>query len=300
MGQHLAIVGESGSGKTTLLKIIAGLLDADDGEATFLGKKITGPLYNLLPGHKGIAYLSQHFELRNNYIVADYLDYGNTLKAMETEALLSACGITHLLSRKTNSGLSGGEKQRIALAKLLLTQPKLLLLDEPFTNLDYEHKKVLEETLRRLESGFGISYLMVSHDPRDLMPWADKVIVLHNGSIIQIGKPHEVFYQPTDTYTAALFGPYNVLNSADALLLGLPKTDTLAENVILRPSLLSMDADGPEALKAVITAISFMGHYYAYSLLWRNKAIQAFALIRQFAPGETVFLRATTPPAEML
>src|SRR5687767_2904429 len=141
--EKIAIAGETGSGKTTLLKIIAGFIQADEGEVMFEGEKIKGPQERLIPGHPHIAYLSQHFELRNNYRVEEVLEYANTLPPEESKRLYEICHISHLLQRKTDQ-VSGGEKQRIALAKLLTTSPRLLLLDEPFSNLDMRHRNVLK------------------------------------------------------------------------------------------------------------------------------------------------------------
>src|SRR5688572_23428721 len=124
--QKIAITGESGSGKSTLLKIVGGLLDADAGEVLFEGKRVTGPAYNLVPGHKGIAYLSQHFELRNHYRMEELLEYANEFSNAEAKDMYELCRISHLMKRRTD-GLSGGEKQRIALAKILVSNPRLLL-----------------------------------------------------------------------------------------------------------------------------------------------------------------------------
>src|SRR5687767_9414768 len=141
--QKTAIAGATGSGKTTLLKIIAGLVQPDAGEVLFENLRVPGPDEKLIPGHPAIAYLSQHFELRNNYRVEEVLEYANTLPPEESKRLYEICHISHLLQRKTDQ-VSGGEKQRIALAKLLTTSPRLLLLDEPFSNLDMRHRNVLK------------------------------------------------------------------------------------------------------------------------------------------------------------
>ncbi|MFZ1312811.1 MAG: ATP-binding cassette domain-containing protein [Chitinophagaceae bacterium] len=129
--QNIAIVGETGSGKTTLLKMIAGLVQPTSGEIIFDNKKVTGPYDQLIPGHPGIAYLSQYFELRNNYWVHEVLEMANKLSDREANTIFSVCQVNHLLGRRTDE-LSGGEKQRIALARVLISSPKLLLLDEPF------------------------------------------------------------------------------------------------------------------------------------------------------------------------
>jgi iron(III) transport system ATP-binding protein len=109
---------------------------------------VLGPDEKLLPGHSAIAYLSQHFELRNNYRVEELLDMANKVSAFQAKTIFKVCRIVHLLKRLTNQ-VSGGEKQRIALARLLVSSPTLLLLDEPFSNLDIVHKSILKIGYRR-------------------------------------------------------------------------------------------------------------------------------------------------------
>ena len=164
----LAIAGETGSGKSTVLKIIAGLEQPDSGEVFFEGIRVEGPYEKLLPGHPGVAYLSQHFELRNNYYVEEILSYANKMSEEEASKIHEVCDIQHLLKRRTNQ-LSGGEKQRIALARLLVGAPKLLLLDEPFSNLDPSHRRQVKTVLKNIGEQLEITIIMVSHDPQDVL-----------------------------------------------------------------------------------------------------------------------------------
>jgi ABC-type sulfate/molybdate transport systems ATPase subunit len=208
-GQRLAIVGETGSGKSNLLKIIAGLVTPTQGKIYFEGSSVPGPLERLIPGQPGIAYLSQHFELWSNYRVSEVLSYANDLSPGEADSLYRLCDIAHLLARRTDQ-LSGGERQRIALARLLVRPPRLLLLDEPFSNLDMIHKRSLKKTLHDSAVHFGISSILVSHDPLDILSWADEVLILRNGQLVQQGPPREVYTLPKDEYTAALLGDYTL------------------------------------------------------------------------------------------
>src|ERR1700744_572039 len=155
-GRKLAIAGETGSGKSTLLKMIAGLAEVASGEIRFEGSRVLGPLERLVPGQPGIAYLSQHFELWHNYRVEEVLSYANDLSVEESVELYGICHIDHLLARRTDQ-LSGGERQRIALARLLVKPPRLLLLDEPFSNLDMIHKRSLKNIIRDTAAHFDVS-----------------------------------------------------------------------------------------------------------------------------------------------
>ncbi|MBK8951870.1 MAG: ABC transporter ATP-binding protein [Chitinophagaceae bacterium] len=179
-GEKIVIAGETGSGKTSLLKIIAGLIQPIAGEVFFQDVRVPGPLEKLLPGHPAIAYLSQYFELRNNYRVEEELECRNLLTGEEAMTIYKVCQVDHLLKRKTNQ-LSGGERQRIVLARLLTTTPKLLLLDEPFSNMDMAHKRAIKKVIHDIGEQLGISCIIVSHEPTDTLSWADRILVLKDG-----------------------------------------------------------------------------------------------------------------------
>ncbi|HMO33941.1 MAG TPA: ABC transporter ATP-binding protein [Lacibacter sp.] len=210
-GEALAIAGETGSGKTSLLKLIAGLMQPSSGAVYFRGQKVRGPLDQLIPGHPGIAYLSQYFELRNNYWVHEILAYANQLTEAEAQQVYRICQIDHLLVRRTHQ-LSGGEKQRIALARLLTGRPSLLLLDEPFSNLDLLHKQTMKKVLADVGQQLGITSILVSHDPLDVLPVAHRILVLRDGCMVQEGSPQDIYLRPATAYCAGLFGPFNRLS----------------------------------------------------------------------------------------
>ena len=209
--QKIAIAGASGAGKTTLLKIISGNAQPNDGKVLLNGIKVIGPDEQLLPGHPQMGYLSQHYELLNNYKVEDLIWFDNKLPIDEASKLFNVCQINHLLKRKTDQ-LSGGEKQRIALCKLLVKSPQLLLLDEPFSNLDLIHKNTLKEVLTNITSKLQITCILTSHDPQDILSWADEILVMQDGVIIQKGTGEQIYYHPINEYVAGLFGKYNLLN----------------------------------------------------------------------------------------
>ncbi|HSB94132.1 MAG TPA: ABC transporter ATP-binding protein, partial [Flavitalea sp.] len=200
-GQRLGIAGETGSGKSTLLKIIAALEQPDSGAVYFKGIKVPGPNEKLIPGHPNIAYLSQHFELRNNYRVEEVLEYATLLPEEKAQAIFDICRVTHLLKRRTDQ-LSGGERQRIALARLLAGGPSLLILDEPFSNLDMLHKHTIRSVIDELRTMMHFTCILVSHDPLDLLSWADTIIILQEGKLIQHDKPGIIYRKPVNDYAA--------------------------------------------------------------------------------------------------
>ncbi|RYY63063.1 MAG: ABC transporter ATP-binding protein [Chitinophagaceae bacterium] len=214
--QHTAIMGETGSGKTSLVKIIAGWVSPVQGEVFFNGERLLRiPEEKLIEGHKGIAYLNQQSELPGFLRVSQVLEYVNNLSPEEAQEIYDICQINHLLQRRTNQ-LSGGEKQRIAIARLLTTSPTLLVLDEPFSNLDTINKDILKKLLHDVGERLGITCIMIAHDPQDTLSWAKQLIVLRNGRIIQQGTPESIYYSPVDEYTAGLGGMYNIIEAADS------------------------------------------------------------------------------------
>jgi len=285
--QKIAIAGETGSGKTSLLKIIAGLLQPDEGTVYFEGKRVLGPLEKLIPGHKDIAYLSQHFELRNNYRVEEELESKNLLTEEAADKIYRICKIEHLLKRKTDQ-LSGGERQRIVLALLLTTSPKLLLLDEPFSNLDAIHKNIIKSVLLDIGTQLNTSCILVSHDAADTLSWADTILVLRDGKIIQQGTPVEVYTEPVDEYCAGLFGEYNLLNEANAKTF-FPTGDDKAQ-LIMRPEQFSIVAESSSAAKGVVKAVYFFGSYYSADVLVNGQLLRIRTGQKDLAIGDAVFL----------
>lgn len=275
--ERIAIAGETGSGKTTLMKIIGGLVQPDEGRVFFENKKIIGPYDQLIPGHPGIAYLSQHFELRNNYWVHEILEYANQLAPEAADELYTVCHIHHLLNRRTNE-LSGGEKQRIALARLLIGAPKLLLLDEPFSNLDAGHKQTIKSVIENIGKQLNITCMLVSHDAPDVLSWADKILVLKDGALVQHGTPEEVYRQPVNEYCAGLFGAYNLFHIK-------------GRNMLLRPEQVSIVYGGGNYLiKGTVRQILFFGTHYIIEAMVEGEILHVKADANAFATGDDIYL----------
>lgn len=241
--------------------MIAGLMQPDSGEIIFEGSRVLGPLEKLLPGHPRIAYLSQHFELRNNYRVEEELEARNKLTEEEARAIYEVCRITHLLKRRTDQ-LSGGERQRIVLARLLTTSPSLLLLDEPYSNLDRHHTQIIKAVLKDLVDQWKISCIMVSHDAEDLLSWADRVLVMREGRLIQDGSPETIYEQPLDSYTASLLGEFNLLEHPLAAMLLPGKELNKEQKWMLRPEQLSLVGKELSPVNAIIRDMHYCGSHY--------------------------------------
>ncbi len=295
--RKIAIAGATGSGKTTLLKLIAGLMQPTSGEIFFDKNKIKGPDEKLIPGHEHIAYLSQHFELRSHYRVAELLEMASVVSIDMLASISGICKISHLTSRYTHQ-LSGGERQRIALAILLGTAPKLLLLDEPYSNLDAIHKHILKQVVDDVCSKMKINCLLVSHDAADVLSWADEIIVLQDGKVLQQGTPQIIFNQPANEYCAALFGAYNVLTpSLLTAFAGNGANGNGHFQNIIRPSKFLLSAS-PGALPAQVIQAGFVGNHYQVLVSVRNEKI-IIHTPQKLNPGSQVFLTLTNDETQI-
>jgi iron(III) transport system ATP-binding protein len=284
--QKIAIAGETGSGKSTLLKIIAGLIQPDKGELLFEQKRILGPADKLVPGHTGIAYLSQHFELPINLRVEQVLEYANLLTDEEAATLYDVCQISHLVKRRTNQ-LSGGEKQRIAIARLLTTSPRLFLLDEPFSNTDMVHKNMLKGIIHDIGKRLKITCIMISHDPLDTLSWADSLLIMKDGEVIQQGTPQEVYRQPVNEYAAGLLGTYNIIGPTAAKAF---TGKSGSKRLFTRPEDFSISTIKTEGPKSIVKEIHFFGCYYETEVLTGKYTLIIRTLTVPYTKGDTVYL----------
>jgi len=283
--EKIAIAGATGSGKTTLLKIIAGLVQPDAGEVLFEGVRVKGPLEKLLPGHADIGYLSQNFELRNNYKIKELLQMANKLPQKESELVYDICRISHLVDRWSDE-VSGGEKQRISFAKTLVTAPRLLLLDEPFSNLDAIHRTILKSVINDIGERLNTTCILVSHDPTDLLSWADQIIILDHGKIIQKAEALETYHNPVNEYAAALFGKYNIISPA--LIERFPSLQNVVRRFI-RPGDFVISYNEDRGIEGRVMNSNFMGPYYEAELDLSGYAI----IVTSETPlksGDTVYI----------
>jgi ABC-type sugar transport system ATPase subunit len=225
-GRIAAIIGESGSGKSTLLKLIYGLIKVDKGMVRFYGERVKGPDEKLIPGHESMRMVSQHFDDLNTYAnvwdnVASRLSNTDLSdKEYRTNRILKRLKISKLKDQRI-ADLSGGEKQRVAIARALVTEPLLLLMDEPFNQIDSAFRDQLQSDIRHIVDETGLTVILVSHDPAEVMGLADYIIILQNGIISAKGSPYELYQNPPNSYVAKMLSKSNVLSAEHALALGL-------------------------------------------------------------------------------
>jgi sulfate/thiosulfate transport system ATP-binding protein len=217
-GSLTALLGPSGSGKSTLLRIIAGLETPDSGRVTIGGRDLTGTPAR----ERGVGFVFQHYAPFKHMTVYDNVAFGLTVrrrpKAQVRERVHELLGLVRLdgLAGRYPAQLSGGQLQRMALARALAPQPEVLLLDEPFGALDVQVRGELREWLRRLHEEIHVTTIFVTHDQEEAMDVAEQIVVMNRGAIEQAGTPQELYERPHNGFVMSFVGPVNRLG--DALL----------------------------------------------------------------------------------
>ena len=233
-GRNISLIGESGCGKTTLLKLIYGLYDLDEGQLFWNDIKILGPKFNLIPGMDFMKYLAQDFDLMPYISVAEnvgkYLSnfYPEEKKARISE-LLEIVEMTEFANIKVKF-LSGGQMQRVALARVLALEPEVLLLDEPFSHIDNFRKNSLRRKLFFYLKEKNITCIIATHDSTDVLSFADEVLVMKDGKIIENDSPKAIYNHPKNKYIASLFGEINEFSVDGKVFLAYPHQLKIVEN----------------------------------------------------------------------
>ncbi len=212
-GSNFAVIGESGCGKSTLLKVLYGLYDLKDGHIFWDSIEVLGPKYHLIPGMPFMKYLAQDFDLMPFISVAENVGkYLSNFFPEEKQAriaeLLEIVEMTNYATTKAKF-LSGGQMQRVAIAKVLALEPEVLLLDEPFSHIDNFRKNSLRRNLFAYLKQKNITCIVATHDSTDVLSFADEVLILKGGSAIEAGKPKTIYNHLKDKYIASLFGDVN-------------------------------------------------------------------------------------------
>ena len=213
-GEMIALLGSSGCGKTTLLRAIAGFVSPFEGTIKVDGEDIT----RLPPEKRGTAMMFQSYALWPHMNVAGNIGYGLKMRgwdkgaiARRVEEMLTLLQLSGFAQRPVTQ-LSGGQRQRVALGRALAVDPRLLLLDEPMSNLDYKVRLELRHELRALQRRIGITAVYVTHDREEALTLADRIAVIDAGRVVQVGAPEEIFHRPESAFVAGFMGADNALD----------------------------------------------------------------------------------------
>lgn len=215
-GEFITLLGSSGCGKTTTLRIIAGLEQPDAGSVWLDGREVTG----LEPNQRDVNTVFQNYALFPHMNVAENIGYGLKLKKVpKSEIRKKVFQMLELVQlegyeKRKPSELSGGQKQRVAIARALVNNPKVLLLDEPLGALDLQLRRAMQIELKHLQKKLGITFIYITHDQEEAINMSDRIAVMRDGRIEQIGTPDEIYNHPKTSYVATFVGNANILHGA--------------------------------------------------------------------------------------
>lgn len=314
-GEFVCLLGPSGCGKTTTLRLIAGFLDADDGEIRVGERVISAKSSTVPPERRNMSMIFQSYAVWPHMTVTDNVAYGLKMKRVaknevrtKVRTLLEATQLQALAERYP-SELSGGQQQRISLARALAPEPEILLLDEPLSNLDANLREEMRFEIRQLHNKFQYTTVYVTHDQIEAMAMADRIVVMNRGHIEQIGTPEDIYERPESEFVAQFIGGTNILKGTyrgdccfDAetfqLDLGGGDTPALGEpmSLSIRFHELELSSSSGEARRNVVPGQiidqAYMGSYrdYLVDIGVKKLKITAPASLNM-SPGERVSVR---------
>ena len=277
-GEHLCVMGESGCGKSTLLKAIYGLLDLNKGNIHWNNEQILGPEFNLVPGFERFKYVAQDFDLMPYISVSENIKkYLSRFYPKEserrTQELLEVIEMKAFENTKVKN-LSGGQKQRVAIARALAKEPVLLLLDEPFSQIDNFKKNTLRRNLFTYLKEKNIACIVATHDKNDALSFADFLLVIKNNTILVNNNPEEIYKNPKEKYVASLFDDVNELTINNNKQLLYPHQIKIVDK---------------SDLLAVVTNAYFKGEFWLIEVEHNNQTLFVNHL-QSIAKGTTVYL----------
>lgn len=279
-GEILCLLGASGCGKTTTLQMIGGFLKPDEGSVIIDGEDVTG----LPPERRPVSTVFQSYALFPHKTVLENVTYGlkfNGYRRQEARErgmeYLKIVGLADYAKARIQQ-LSGGQQQRVALARALVVNPKVVLLDEPLSNLDAKLRVKLREELRELQRTLGMTMIFVTHDQEEAMVLADQIGIMNEGRLVQVGTPEEVYNRPADAFVM------NFLGTANRILY--PGKG----EVFVRPEAVHFCQEGP--LAGQVIKREFLGFYHQYRIdLGETQIVVRGTPEERYEPGEQVRLR---------
>ncbi|AWG42996.1 spermidine/putrescine ABC transporter ATP-binding protein [Candidatus Borreliella tachyglossi] len=278
--EFITLLGPSGCGKTTLIKILGGFLNPNEGETYFLSKEIS----KITPNKREINTVFQNYALFPHMNVFDNISFGLRMKKTnknlikeKVKVALSLIGMQKYAYRNINE-LSGGQKQRVAIARAIVMEPKLLLLDEPLSALDLKMRQEMQRELKKFQRKLGITFIYVTHDQEEALTMSDRIVVMNEGVILQIGTPEEIYNEPKTKFVADFIGESNIFDGTyekefvvnmfgkDFKCLDKGFKNKESVDLVIRPEDVKILPKGKGHLSGVITSAIFQGVHYEMTL----------------------------------
>jgi len=271
-GEFLVLLGPSGSGKSTLLRAIAGLVEIDHGRVSLHGRDVTG----VSARDRGVGFVFQHYALFRHMSVADNVEFALRVRRMKrADRLARRSELLKLVALegmddRLPAQLSGGQQQRVAVARALAHRPEVLLLDEPFGALDAKIREELRRTIRKIQQELGVSTILVTHDQDEAFAMADRIGVMHQGRLLEVGTPDELYARPRTRFVATFLGAANLVlgyRKGHALRFERPGAETVTPReivAVIRPEEVELTtAEVPKGLthvgSGVVEELQFAG-----------------------------------------
>lgn len=290
-GEHLSILGESGCGKSTLLHLIYGLLHLESGTIFYNGNRLLGPTNTLIPGESFMKLVAQEFNIMPFTTVSENL--GSHLSRLDAEKdekrideLLEVIEMEEFKNTKVKN-LSGGQKQRVALAKALANEPEILLLDEPFSNIDTFRKNKLQRKIFDYLKKNKISCITATHDSDEALSFSDQILMLKDGTEEMFGTPEFIYKNVSTEYQAGFFGEANLLPKK------LFSNEKTSEEIIIFPHQLEI-SETKTKLEVTVNSIYFKGSHYLIEGNRKNKIV-FFHSKTPVEIGTLIFLKPSNP-----
>ncbi len=314
-GEFFAMLGPSGCGKTTTLRMIAGLEFPTQGSLKIFGDEVG----TLPPNKRPVNTVFQNYALFPHMNVLDNVSFGLRMQNVgRSEAADRARALIKLvqlegMERRKPSQLSGGQQQRVALARALVNKPKVLLLDEPLGALDLKLRQEMQNELKSLQRELGVSFVFVTHDQEEALTMSDRIAVMEDGRLLQVGSAEDLYERPANRFVADFIGQTNLVDAtvadSDTIVLGngskVRATTSLGSGskvaMSLRPEAISIGPRGSapadhseESLDGIVSSSTYLGHAvdYRVSVDWIDLEVRAGAIGAQqrFSPGDEVSL----------
>ena len=270
-GEIFTILGKSGSGKTTFLRMIAGLENPNSGEIIIDKNIVYSKQINVQSKDRQVAVVFQNYALLPHLSIASNITFGSNTSKEQLEDVLEKTKLKGQ-ENKLPHELSGGQQQRVALARAVINKPKILLLDEPLSNIDTELRNILRLELKEMIKEFNITALFITHDKEDAFFLSDRIAIMHGGDILQVGTCKELYNNPANLYCANFLG----------------KISQISENEYIRPENIKICEDGK--IEAIIKDIIFYGSFYEVTVVVDGKDLLVYSADDSLKIGQNVKL----------